>query len=372
MRRGERERSRSRSRRERASPRGRREQGRHAVEQLSSWWRNEDRPASQASREKAQAPRSRGASPPEEKRDAQDAPASKNGRQLAKEAVAKEKEKALLKKQQREKEQQERLAAKEREKALKHQELSDDIGNAGTLALAVASPSRSAVDADRKVASLAQTQHEQAAEAASASAHAPAAAPVVSAREGGAAAQPAATSSTDAARTSEQVDEASVRKLFQLLDRSEKNVISKRDLLVALKKHAPVRVLFGLPAGSAGAEGDDLQQRINAIQDAFEASSGLGELGEIFDELSRGGGGTGQSFAWESFLARCQQETGRRRAAEALLLMPREHTVGACFEATYEWKVVPEGAACEAGLEYKMDMATGKTLGRLPRPKTMK
>lgn len=301
-----------------------------------------------------------------------DTPASKNGRQLAKEAVAKEKEKALLKKQQREKEQQERLAAKEREKAFKQQELSDDIGNAGTLALAVASPSRSVVDADRKVASLAQTQQEQAAEAASASAPAAAAAPVVSAREGAAAAQPAATSSTDAARALEQVDEASVRTLFQLLDRSDKNVISKRDLLVALKKHAPVRVLFGLPAGSAGAEGDDLQARINAIQDAFEASSGLGELGEIFDELSRGGGGTGQSFAWESFLARCQQEAGRRRAAEALLLMPREHTVGACFEATYEWKVVPEGAACEAGLEYKMDMATGKTLGRLPRPKTMK
>merc|ERR1712146_638407 len=107
-----------------------------------------------------------------------------------------------------------------------------------------------------------------------------------------------------------------------------------------------VRVLFGLPVGSAG-DGDDLQRRINAIQDAFESSSGLGEAAPIFEELIGAAGGSGaQNVAWDGFLSYCQQERVRECVSKAVSLLPREHAVGVAFEATHEWKVVPEGAAC--------------------------
>lgn len=297
-------------------------------------------------------------------------------KEKAKEAAAKEKEKALAKKQQREKEQQERLETKEKEKALKQQELDNEA-----LALAVAKPA--ADDSISKVEVLAQSQTEQANAAAAATSEAAATNAAVDAKAAAAAAaaeiaakRPANAVSVPAERSSRAIvklDEALVKKLFQLLDRSESNAVSKRDMLMALRKHPPVRVLFGLPAGStAGSADDELQARINAIQESFECSSGLGELSATFEELSRAGDGVGQRFAWDSFLAHCQQDAIRPRAAEALAMLPREHAVGANFEATYEWKVVPEGAACAAGLEYKMDISTGRTLGRLPRPKGWK
>jgi len=273
-----------------------------------------------------------------------------------------------MKKQQREKEQQERLAQKEKDKELRQKDIENDIANAG--ALAVVSSNAEVVDTGAKVSKMVMSDGEQAKAAAAAAADAAAANAAVESRQAKAAAVAEAAATILAERSSREkapalLDEALVRKLFHLLDRSEKNAISKRDVLVALKKHAPVRVLFGLPAGSTGDGGDDLQARINAIQDAFEASSSLGELTSLYEELCKGG----PSFAWDAFLAHCQQDSVRSRAGEALQLMPREHTVGASFEATYEWKIVPEGAACIAGLEYKMDMATGRTLGRLPHPK---
>merc|ERR1711924_77492 len=147
-----------------------------------------------------------------------------------------------------------------------------------------------------------------------------------------------------AAPIAAKVDEESLRKLFQLLDRSKKNMVSKRDVLVAVKKHAPVRVLLGLPAGSAGDSGD-LQTRINAVQDAFESSSGLGELGTTFDELSRAADGSGQHITWDGFLLHFQQDSVRELTTKAVALLPREHAVGEAFEATSDWQVVPEGAA---------------------------
>lgn len=323
---------------------------------------------------------SRGGAPAKEKDSSSQAQAAAqvpetalNGRQKAKDAVAKEKEKALLKKQKREKEDQERLAAKEEEKALKTQDLHADIANAGALAVVATQPIAAVADADKKVATLAMSTDEQAAAAAAAAADAAAATAALEARQATRAAEAKAAGTVslpvDKPVRREKLDEALVKKLFKLLDRSEKNAISKRDVLVALKKHAPVRVLFGLPKGSSAENaGDDLQERINAIQDAFEASSGLGEVAPIFEELSTASNTTGQSFAWESFLAHCQKDGFRARVTEALASLPREHSIGAAFEATYEWMIVPEGASCPAGLEYKMDMASGKTLGRLPRP----
>jgi len=284
--------------------------------------------------------------------------------------VAKEKEKALMKKQQREKEQQDRLAMKEKEKVLRQQEL-----DSSALAIAVVS-AKPADDSNGKVAALATSESEQAATATAAQQDASSAAAALAARKASAVSSAAAAvekSCRDAANSTEKLDEALVKKIFQLLDRSEKNSVSKRDVLIALRKHAPVRVLFGLPAGSTGSDSDNLQARLNAIQDAFEASSGLGELSAAFEELVGAGDGSGPTFVLESLLAYCQQEAVRHRAAEALSLLPREHAVGASFEATYEWRLVPEGAACAGGLEYKMDLGgTGRTLARLARPRGWK
>ena len=38
------------------------------------------------------------------------------------------------------------------------------------------------------------------------------------------------------------------------------------------------------------------------------------------------------------------------------------------FTPTPEWREVPDGAICPAGLEFKMDVATGKNMARLPPP----
>lgn len=271
--------------------------------------------------------------------------------------MAKEKEKALLKKQQREKEQQDRLAQKEQDKARIEENLRSDIANAG--ALAIISNSSAADDSD-KLNITAMSPEEQKKEQAAAKAAAAAASIADSLKER----EKAVASREPVARP---CDEPSLRILYQLLDRSGKDAVSKRDVLVALKKHASVRVLFGLPVGSAG-DGDDLQARINAIQDAFESSSSLGEAGPIFEELLAAAGG-GAQVAWAGFLSYCQQDRLRESMCKAVSLLPREHAVGVAFQATHEWQVVPEGAACGTGLEFKMDLATGKTLGRLARAK---
>jgi len=101
------------------------------------------------------------------------------------------------------------------------------------------------------------------------------------------------------------------------------------------------------------------------VQEKFEVSSTLGELESIFDELRDGAA----SVSWESFLQNCRGDSMRSRAHSAIGLLPREHVTGAKFEATNEWAEVPDGAACPAGLEYKMDMTTGKTLARVAPPK---
>merc|ERR1712232_738081 len=81
------------------------------------------------------------------------------------------------------------------------------------------------------------------------------------------------------------VDEASVKKLYTLLDRSGKRQVSRRDVLVALKKQPPIRRLFGLPVAPNEEGGAELEKRLLAIQDAFEGGSTLGELEAVFDAL---------------------------------------------------------------------------------------
>lgn len=275
--------------------------------------------------------------------------------------MAKEKEKALLKKQQREKEQQDRLAQKDKNRELQQQDLERQNSESRSLAV-VSNPRDDAANSETQIAKLAMSEEEQAAAAAAAASEAAKTNAAVQARHAQAAAMD--RPQRPSRQAPKEAAEDDIKKLFQLLDRSSKNAVGKRDVLVSLKKNAAVRLLFGLPVGS-GNDAEQLQARINNIQDSFEASSGLGEIAPVFEELSAGG----PSFSWDRFLVHCRQEALRSRVSEAVMLVPREHSIGAAFEATYEWKVVPEGAACAGGLEYKMDMATGKTLGRLPRPK---
>lgn len=159
-----------------------------------------------------------------------------------------------------------------------------------------------------------------------------------------------------------QLDEAELKKLFGLLDRSGKGKVTQRDVLVALRKLPPARRLFGFPDG-----GPDLEARIQRVQEAFEGGEGLGELKAIFDELRAGD--AEQVFGWEAFAKTCKGEPHRARAIAAISIIPREHAMGEAFVPTRKWQIVPQGAACPGGLEYKMDVSTGKTLGRIPPSK---
>lgn len=166
------------------------------------------------------------------------------------------------------------------------------------------------------------------------------------------------------------LEEAVVKKLFDLLDRSGKAQVSQRDVMVALRKHPPVRALFRLPVANADDGSESLESRLLAIQDAFESGSGLGELSTMFEELRAGN--AAQNFSWPAFLECCQGGSMLKPAHAAAGLLPREHTTVVEFIATEKWTEVPEGAACPAGLEYKMDMSTGRTMARIAPKKPAK
>jgi len=153
------------------------------------------------------------------------------------------------------------------------------------------------------------------------------------------------------------------RQVFNLLDRNGKGQISQRDVLVALKKQAPVRKLFGLPASKMEKGGDNLDAQLQDIQDAFEAGSGLGKLAPTFEKLIESG--SAKAFDWESFDRVFQTRPHKTRLADAVAMLPREHKTGPVFAPTKEWQEVPEGTVCPGGLEYKMDMSTQKTFARL-------
>lgn len=224
-----------------------------------------------------------------------------SGQDRAREAVEREREKARLKKQGRDQDNKDRANNKERDKVRKREALSGDVDKELEKARAQA--------------------------------------------------------------MAEQLDEGLTRKLFGLLDRAGKGQVSQRDVLIALRKQPPVRRLFGLPVTNLEEGGSALEARLLAIQDSFEAGSGLGELGPAFEKLRALS--EGQAFGWDAFLQGCGEEPMRARAVAAASLLPREHSTGAAFVATQSWTVVPEGAACPSGLEYKMDMESGRTMARL-------
>lgn len=253
-----------------------------------------------------------------------EAPEQKSGQQKAREAMDREREKARLKRREKEETQKDRLLTKDRQRTKRRDEQGADLDKELDQARRGASPAARR-KADAKASDLAAPAPKE--------------------------------------RPTGQVTEALARKLFELLDSKGKGQVAKKDVLLAIKKQAPVRRLFGLPASSNEDGGSDLQSRLMAIQDAFEGGSGLGELSEAFEKILAGG--AGQAFGWDAFLAGCREQPMQSRAVLAAALLPREHSTGPAFVPTATWTVVPEGAACPPGLEYKMDMETGRTLGRL-------
>jgi len=248
----------------------------------------------------------------------------KSGQQRAREAIDREREKARLKKLEREEAQKDKTLQKERDKARRREGPVAELDSRLQAGGAAASPGKDQALAEEKES---------------------------------------AEITPAASLTTPGIDEGLARKLFDLLDRGGKGQVSQRDVLIALRKQPPVRRLFGLPVTNVEEGGTELEARLLAIQDAFESGSGLGELSPTFEKLRAGG--SGQHFAWEGFLLCCREEPMQARAALAVGLIPREHSRGPAFVPTPQWTVVPEGAACPGGLEYKMDMETGRTLARL-------
>lgn len=280
------------------------------------------------------------------------------GKQKAKEAIEKEREKARLKKLERERSQNDKAQSKQTNRERKVEDSKKQLD----LALAVTVPSPR--DLGNGASKATDTK-------ADARARALAASPVRVAEPlvGSEPSKPSRGRVSGKADGS-TLEEKLVRKLWALLDRNSKASISPRDVLVALKKHPQVRCLFGLPTNAAPGGGESLEARLLAIQDAFEAGSGLGEVGPVFAELREASGASDQTFGWEAFLAGVRKGCLRANAAAAAALLPREHATGQAFVPTAKWTEVPEGAACPAGLEYKMDMESGRTLARLPPGRT--
>lgn len=282
----------------------------------------------------------------------------RGGQSKAKEAMEREREKARLKKLGREKEQHDKAQSRQSKKEQKIEDTRQQLD------LALARPTGSSAIAD--TASNGDTKV-SAARAKILEFQKMNAAASVELATGS---QPSGGRRKGSPKTVENnLDEPLMRRLFALLDRSGKGSVSQRDVLVALKKHPQVRRLFCLPTNNVEEGGEALEKRLLAIQDAFEAGSGLGEVGPVFSELRDASGASGQSFGWDAFVASCRKGGFRETAAAAAALLPREHATGEAFVPTARWTEVPSGAACPAGLEYKMDMETGTTLARLtPKP----
>lgn len=273
----------------------------------------------------------------------------------------KEKEKARLKKLQKEQAQKEKADAKVEEQHRRREEAEADIAStvARSMALAVAEAPASTDEPSvrEKIAKLSAPALPEALPA-----------PAADGAGGGGALGSRAPRQRRAGAVGKLGEEA-VRKLFDLMDRNGKSQVSRRDVLVALRKQPSVRELYGVPQG--GQAGATLEARLAAIQDAFEGGSTLGDLEPLFAEMAAAGSpggavGAQATFGFEAFLTACHRQPFMAHARSAAALLPREHVTSSSFVATSDWAEVPEGAACPAGLEYKMDMESGRTMARLP------
>lgn len=138
-----------------------------------------------------------------------------------------------------------------------------------------------------------------------------------------------------------------LRIIFGIVDRNKDGVLSKRELLMALKRHPAVRALFDLS-----------EEESRKVQQDFEDQGRLGAVQGDWDALDLD---KDTKLTWAEFLHHFMGHPQKVLAGVALLA-PR---CSATFSPSLVWQEVPEGAICPPGLEYKMDLSTGKTQARL-------
>lgn len=151
-----------------------------------------------------------------------------------------------------------------------------------------------------------------------------------------------------------EVQVAKLHQIFDIVDKNHDGTMTKKELLIALKKYPVVRTLFEIsPADVA------------AIQDDFEGQGRLGLAETSWSHMSHH---SDLSVTWEEFMGHFAGNPQsalkgielHQKTCESLNCIERPK-----FEPTKDWQPVPKGAVCPKGLEYKMDLKTGATLARL-------
>mmetsp|Transcript_26340 Transcript_26340/g.54602 ORF Transcript_26340/g.54602 Transcript_26340/m.54602 type:complete len:229 (+) Transcript_26340:1-687(+) len=144
-----------------------------------------------------------------------------------------------------------------------------------------------------------------------------------------------------------------LKQIFDLADRNMDGRLTKRELLIALKRHPPVRGLFDLSAS-------DMEE----VQNDFEDQGRLGKAERSWSDLDTN---NDKTVTWEEFAKHFAGQPQQSLKGIALLKASQEVSSLSHrqrFVPTSQWQIVPPGALCPAGLEYKMDLSTGQTLAR--------
>lgn len=153
-----------------------------------------------------------------------------------------------------------------------------------------------------------------------------------------------------------EVQVAKLHQIFDIVDKNHDGTMTKKELLIALKKYPVVRTLFEISP-------DD----VAAIQDDFEGQGRLGLAETSWSHMSHH---NDLSVTWQEFMGHFAGNP--QSALKGIELHQRQKTSDSLkcverpkFEPTKDWQPVPKGAVCPKGLEYKMDLNTGETLARL-------
>uniref|UniRef100_A0A7S1S7X4 EF-hand domain-containing protein n=1 Tax=Alexandrium catenella TaxID=2925 RepID=A0A7S1S7X4_ALECA len=150
-----------------------------------------------------------------------------------------------------------------------------------------------------------------------------------------------------------EVHLALLRQIFDLADRNMDGRLTKRELLIALKRHPPVRGLFDLSA-------KDMEE----VQNDFEDQGRLGKAERSWSNLDTN---NDKTVTWDEFADHFAGQPQQSLKGIALLKAQQGSTPLSQrprFVPSKDWQIVPRGALCPPGLEYKMDLQTGQTLAR--------
>mmetsp|Transcript_24264 Transcript_24264/g.72357 ORF Transcript_24264/g.72357 Transcript_24264/m.72357 type:complete len:222 (+) Transcript_24264:66-731(+) len=144
-----------------------------------------------------------------------------------------------------------------------------------------------------------------------------------------------------------------LRQIFDLADKNMDGMLTKRELLIALKRHPPVRGLFDLSA-----------QDMEEVQNDFEDQGRLGKAERSWSDLDTN---KDKTVTWDEFADHFAGNPQQSLKGIALLKASQgapPSTQRVRFVPTRDWQEVPPGVICPVGLEYKMDLSTGQTLAR--------